>query len=107
RSLTGHAHSTESFREMLRLYDFRESSVTRGLIDAVTQVQARPISAPMNIGGHATICRGLEVEVELDEALLTGNSSFLFATVLEHFFALYCPLNGFTRTLVKLKNREG
>ncbi len=107
RSLTGHAHSTESFREMLRLYDFRESSVTRGLIDAVSQVQARPISAPMNIGGHATICRGLEVEVELDEALLSGNSSFLFATVLEHFFALYCPLNGFTRTLVKLKNREG
>lgn len=106
-SLTGSGNPTEAFKEMLRLYNFKETSVNRGLIEAVQQVQAKPISAPINVDGHATICRGLEVEVTLDPSLLTGSSSYLFATVLEHFFALYCPINSFTRTLVKLKNREG
>jgi type VI secretion system protein ImpG len=27
--------------------------------------------------------------------------------VLEHFFALYCSINSFTRTLVRLKGKEG
>ncbi len=106
-SLTGSGNTTEAFKEILRLYNFKESSVNRGLIEAVYSLQARPISAPLNIDGHATICRGLEVEVTLDENFLTGSSSYLFATVLEHFFALYCPINSFTRTLVKIKSREG
>lgn len=106
-SLTGHNNTTEAFKEILRLYDFRESSVSRGLIESIYRLSARPISAPLNIDGHATICRGMEVEVELDNNLLTGSSSFLFATVLEHFFALYCPLNSFTRTLIKIKGKEG
>ena len=106
-SLTGASNSTEAFKEILRLYNFKETSVNRGLIEAVHSLTARSISAPVNVDGHATICRGMEIEVELDQALLTGSSSYLFATVLEHFFALYCPINSFTRTLVKLKSREG
>jgi type VI secretion system protein ImpG len=31
----------------------------------------------------------------------------MFATILEHFFALYSSINSFTRVLVKLKNKEG
>lgn len=106
-SISGQTDSTEGFKEILRLYDFKETSVTRGLIEAVQSVRAKPISAPLNIDGHSTICRGIEVEVELDENMLSGSSSYLFATVLEHFFALYCPINSFTRTLVKIKGREG
>lgn len=106
-SISGQGNSTEAFKEILRLYDFKETSVTRGLIESVQGVKSKAISAPLNIDGYATICRGTEVEVELDENLLTGSSSYLFATVLEHFFALYCPINSFTRTLVKVKGREG
>ena len=106
-SLTGRDDATESLQEILRLYDFKESSVTRGLIDAILSVNARPISAPLNIDGHATMCRGIEIEIVLDETQLTGSSSYLFASVLEHFFALYCSLNSFTRLLIKLKGKEG
>lgn len=106
-SISGQGNSTEAFKEILRLYDFKETSVTRGLIESVQSVRAKPISAPLNIDGRATICRGVEIEIELDENLLTGSSSYLFATVLEHFFALYCPINSFTRTLVRLKGKEG
>ncbi len=106
-SLTGRDNATEALKEILRLYDFSESSVTRGLIASIHTVKATPISAPLNIDGRATLCRGIEVEITLDELLLTGSSGYLFASVLEHFFGLYCSINSFTRVLVKLKNKEG
>lgn len=106
-SLTGRDDATEALKEILRLYDFKESSVTRGLIESILSVQARAISAPLTIDGHATMCRGLEVEITLDDTQLTGSSAYLFASVLEHFFALYCSINSFTRVLVKLRNKEG
>ena len=53
------------------------------------------------------MCRGMEVEIELDDRQLTGSSAYLFASVLEYFFGLYCSINSFTRVLVKQKSKEG
>lgn len=106
-SITGRDQATDALKEILRLYDFKESSVTRSLIASITNVHTRPISAPLTIDGHATMCRGIEVEIELDDTQLTGSSSYLFATVLEHFFGLYCSINSFTRVLIKAKSKEG
>lgn len=106
-SITGGDNATEALKEILRLYDFRESPVTRALIDSIDAVSTTPVSAPLTIDGHATMCRGIEVTVRLDDSQLTGSSRFLFASVLEHFFGLYCSINSFTRVLVTLKNKEG
>lgn len=105
-SLTGGNDATESLKEILRLYDFKDSSTNRAQIDSISQVQTRPVTAPMSIGGRATLCRGIEIEIELNSHQ-SGSSSYLFASVLEHFFALYSSINSFTRVLVKLKNKEG
>lgn len=106
-SLTGRDNATQSLKEILRLYDFKESSVTRALIKSINSVVAKPISAPLNIDGHTTMCRGIEIEIELDDRQLTGSSSYLFASVLEHFFGLYCSINSFTRVLVRQQSKEG
>ena len=106
-SITGRDQATDALKEILRLYDFKESSVTRSLIASITSVHTRAISAPLTIDGHATMCRGIEVEIEIDDTQLTGSSSYLFATVLEHFFGLYCSINSFTRVLIKAKSKEG
>ncbi len=106
-SITGGPDATEALKEILRLYDFKESSVTRALIESVDSVSAKSVSAPLNIDGHTTMCRGIEITITLNDSQLTGSSSFLFASVLEHFFGLYCSINSFTRVLVKLKNKEG
>ncbi|VUD66165.1 hypothetical protein TDB9533_03520 [Thalassocella blandensis] len=106
-SITGGNSATEALKEILRLYDFRDSSVSRGLVESIVSVNAKQISAPLNIDGHATMCRGVEIEIVLDEVFLTGSSTYLYANVLEHFFALYCTVNSFTRVLIKLKNKEG
>ena len=106
-SITGGDDATQALKEILRLYDFKESSVTRALIESITSVKARPISSPLTIDGHATMCRGMEIEIELDDKQLTGSSAYLFASVLECFFGLYCSINSFTRVLVKQKSKEG
>lgn len=106
-SLTGRDDATLALKEILRLYDFKESSVTRTLIESIMSVNTKPISAPLNIDGHTTMCRGMEIEIKLDDHLLTGSSAYLFSAILEHFFALYCSINSFTRLLVKVKSKEG
>lgn len=106
-SLTGRDDATQALKEILRLYDFKESSVTRALVSSITSVKALPISAPLNIDGRTTMCRGMEIEIEIDDHKLAGSSVYLYATILEHFFALYCSINSFTRVLVRTKSKEG
>ncbi len=106
-SITGGDQAINALKEILRLYDFKDSSVNRAQIDSISRITTRSINAPLSIDGHTSLCRGIEVEIELDDLQMSGSSSFLFATVLEHFFALYCSINSFTRVLVKLKNKEG
>jgi type VI secretion system protein ImpG len=106
-SITGREDATTALKEILRLYDFKDSSINRAQIDSIVQVNTRAISAPLTIDGRSSLCRGIEIEIELDDTQLAGSSSYLFASVLEHFFALYCSINSFTRVLVKIKNKEG
>jgi type VI secretion system protein ImpG len=97
----------EALREMLRLYDFQDSSESRALIDALVSVSSRRGTAriPGEIAGG--FCRGLEVELELDPRLLSGNESYLFACVLEAFLGLYVSMNSYSRLALKYKGREG
>ena len=106
-SLTGGDDAANALKEILRLYDFKESASTRGIIQSVSKIKTTTVSAPITIDGRATICRGTEIHVELDEALLAGSSAYLFAGVLERFFALYCSINSFTRVIATLKGKEG
>jgi type VI secretion system protein ImpG len=106
-SISGGKDATNALKEILRLYDFKDSSASRALIDSVVSLSTRAVNAPLNIDGRTTLCRGLELELLIDDLHFTGSSSFLFASVLEHFFGLYCSINSFTRLLVKRKNKEG
>lgn len=106
-SLTGRDEPTTALKEILRLYDFKDSSVTRALVESIVDMNVRLISAPLAVEGRATMCRGFEVEITLDDSMLTGSSAYLFASVLEHFFGLYCSINSFSRVLVKIKDKEG
>jgi type VI secretion system protein ImpG len=106
-SLTGGGDACSALKEILRLYDFKGSAVTRTLIESITQVNAKSISAPLNIDGNTAMCRGIEISVDIDDSQLSGSSVYLFCTILEHFFGLYCSINSFTRLLIKTKNKEG
>ncbi|WP_250460123.1 type VI secretion system baseplate subunit TssF [Microbulbifer litoralis] len=105
-SLSGNG-GCDALKEILRLYDFRDSASTRNLIESLLKLDTRPITAPIQIDDSVVLCRGTEVTVELDSMMLTGSSPLLFASVIERFLGLYCSLNSFTRLIATLSGRDG
>ena len=97
----------EALQEILELYNFNDSTVTRQQIFGITGIESRKVIR--RIGEHigAGFVRGLETTLSFDEAQYVGSGMFLFASVLERFLALYTSLNSFNQTVVKSDQREG
>lgn len=102
-SLVDGDDQADALREILALYDYKESAQTRKVIGGVRGIQGRRVVG--RVGG-GTICRGVEVEVEFDEKEYSANELFLFATVIERFLGLYCTVNSFTRMVARVKRGE-
>ena len=49
------------------------------------------------------VATGVEVTVEFDEDRFAGSGLFLFASVLERFYGLYCTINSFTKFVASTK----
>ncbi|MBI4586182.1 MAG: type VI secretion system baseplate subunit TssF [Planctomycetes bacterium] len=96
----------DALREILKLYDFRDSPETRSKIDGVLKVATRRAIARVSGGGLNGFCRGIEVSIEFDEERFSDHGLFLFASVLERFLGLYCSINSFTQLSVKTKQRR-
>ncbi len=97
----------EALQEILELYNFNDSTVTRRQILGITGIESRKVIR--RIGEHigAGFVRGLETTLSFDEAQYVGSGMFLFASLLERFLALYTSLNSFNQTVVKSDQREG
>lgn len=106
-SITHDDGGAEALREILKLYDFRDSSETRTAIDGILDISSRRGTARAPSADMGAFCRGLDVEVIFDEQRFVGNGLYLLAAVLERFLALYGSINSFTRLTVKLHGRPG
>ena len=69
-------------------------------IEGVRSVQAKPVVRRLPMPGPITFGRGLEITLELDEMAFQGSSAFLFASVMEQFFARYVAINSFAETVL-------
>ena len=105
-SLSGDPNSLNALKEILRLYDFRNSPSTRATINSIDSLKTAPMSAPITLDNRSILCRGTDVQIEFDPMKNGGQSVFLFACVLEVFFGLYCSINSFTRVVARLTNIE-
>jgi type VI secretion system protein ImpG len=106
-SLVDHADGAEPLREILRLYDFRDSPETRAVIDGVLSVQSRSGMARAPSRDTPAFCRGIDVAIEFDEQRFTSSGLFLLASVLERFLSLYCSINSFARLTATVRGRAG
>lgn len=107
-SLTSSENGTpDALQEILHLYNFNDSSVTRKQILGITKIESKKIVK--QIGGHigAGFVRGLETTLTFDEEQFVGSGMFLFACVLERFLALYTSLNSFNQMVLQTEQREG
>lgn len=95
----------EALKEMLLLYDFRDSAETRALIEGVVGLSSRSGTARVRSRDQSAFCRGIDITVTFDEANFSGNGVFLMASVLERFLGLYASVNSFSRLTALVKGR--
>ena len=96
----------EALQEILRLYDFADSSVTRQQIAGITKVTARRVLRSIGVL-QPSFVRGIEATIEFDEQQFVGTGTFLFAQVLERFLGLYASVNSFSQLVLTSRQREG
>ena len=106
-SLVDQGDKADALREILKLYDFADSAETRQIIDGILQVGSRRAVGRVRVDGAEAFCRGVEVTILFDENKYVGSGLFLFASVLEHFLALYCTMNSFSKLIAVTRGREG
>ena len=93
----------DALREILRLHDVRDMPETRAVLDAIRTVSSHRATA--RLAGSGALCRGLDVELELDGRLIDSGAAYLFAAVVERFLGLYASINAFSRLRVRLYGR--
>ena len=109
-SVVGGDAAADALREVLRLYDCRESTESRTAIRALLNVTSRPGTAriPGLRGPGARsggFCRGLDVTLTFDDQAWTTGGLYVLASVLDRFLALHATVNSFVRTEVALRGR--
>jgi type VI secretion system protein ImpG len=92
----------DALREMLKLYDFENSSATRQQINGIVSVKSGYTTK--RIG--QSFCRGVQTTIEFDEDRYVGAGVFLFASVLERFLAQYVSVNSFSQLIAKTSRRK-
>jgi len=110
-SVVGGAAAAEALREVLRLYDARESAESRAAIQALVNVTSQFGAAriPGLTGPGARrggFCRGLDVTLTFDDQLWSTGGLYVLASVLDRFLALHATVNSFVRTRVLLRGRS-
>lgn len=104
---TANGSALAALQEILRLYDFQDSPVTRQRIAGLVELRARPVVRRVGRGATGGFARGMEVELELDPTQYTGSGLFLFASVLERFLGLYASVNSFAQTVARVRQQPG
>lgn len=96
----------DALREMLSLYDFDGSSVSKRQIQGLVAMKTLSASEWMQGKHFSSVVRGLEIRLTLDEMSFVGTGVSAFLDVLDHFFGMYVHANSFTR-LVAISARDG
>ena len=103
-SLVDSGDGAHALREILGLYDYIMSDVTKAYLDGLLSVKGERTTARMQSEHGTTVGRGTKITLEFDRSNFTGGGLFLMASVLERFLALYCTINSFTQTVATVKN---
>lgn len=95
-----------ALQEMLALYNLTDSPVTNRQIQGIVSIGSQAAVTRVSGRDFAGFVRGTDVTLALDEDYYVGGSIYLFASVLERFFALYCAPNSFTRLRVRTPQQQ-
>lgn len=106
-SLSNNKYSLEAFKSILRLYVNLGTPQTSNEVEAISQMHCAETIQRLGKEAWRNFVRGTSITLTFDEKYLGGDSPFLFATVLNHFFGLYTTLNSFTQLTIQKANQPG
>jgi type VI secretion system protein ImpG len=96
--------NAERFKELLRVYDYQAAHDARlfeaheRMFDGIVKLESR--YGERLVRGASL--RGTSISLELNEDRFAGEGdAFLFASILDRFFALYVTLNGYSQLSVR------
>ncbi len=97
----------EALRRILELYDFRGDPAAQKRIAGIVAVNSRPVVCRLALAPSG-FARGVGITVDFDEEQFhdPGQGLYLFASVLESFFSMYCSINSFSRMTARIKQGE-
>jgi type VI secretion system protein ImpG len=89
---------------MLRLYDYRDSPDTRAVIDAIAGIRSQQRTARVP-GERGAVCRGIDIDMLLEDTAGAESGIYLLTAVLERVFALQATINSFTRLSASVRGK--
>ncbi len=92
----------DALKEILKLYDFDNSPVTRQQINGIVSLQSQHVTK--RIG--QSFCRGVQVTIQFDEDKFVGTGLYLFACTLERFLGQYVSVNSFSQMVAKTLQKK-
>ena len=96
----------EALQEILRLYNFSDSTFLEKQIAGIMRVGSQKHFARVVSENGISFVRGSRVEIEMDEEQSVGGGVYLFAAVLECFLGLYASMNSFSQLVVRTPQRK-
>jgi type VI secretion system protein ImpG len=94
-----------ALRTMLGLYAPPEDVTWARQVSGVHSLSARTIVRRLPFKGPLSFGTGIEIVLELDELAYQGSGAFVFASVLERFFARHAAINSFTQLTLRTPQR--
>ena len=101
----GPQQAAAALRKLLKLYGAPEDAAWSRQVEGVHAVQAQTVVRRLPFKGPLVFGSGIEVVLELDEMAFQGTSAFLFASVLEQYFARHAAINSFTQLTLRTPQR--
>ncbi len=96
-----------ALQEMLALYNLSDAAANGRQIQGIVGISSAPAVTRVAGRDFSGLVRGCEIRLKLDADYYVGGSVYLFSSILERFFALYCAPNSFTRLRVEtVQHRE-
>jgi type VI secretion system protein ImpG len=95
-----------ALQEILRLYNFTDSTYLEKQIQGISELSSRKHFARVISENGIAFVRGTEVDIRFDEEQFVGGGVYLFASVLEHFLGLYVSMNSFSQLIARTAQRK-
>ncbi|MBC8145872.1 MAG: type VI secretion system baseplate subunit TssF, partial [bacterium] len=106
-SLGSTPENLDALHEILQLYTYGDEPSRKQQVDGIEAMETRTVVKRIGNEAWRGFCRGTEVTLTFNESMFVGSSTFLFASVLSRFFALYSSINSFVQLRARSTQRDG